>query len=252
MKKRIVLCVTVIVCFLWLPTPGEGTDFNGDGQVDFADFILFATGYQKQDAAFDLNADGVVGFGDFLVFARVYAASGREIQVSDMQALNKAIASAQAGDRIVMANGTWRDADILFAAVGDAGRPITIVAQTPGQVILTGTSRLRFSGRYIVNVVDAPIGAKWEGNMFGGGDIGINVSGISTRTISLTKSEGLFRPVVGSMSTDGAVGVYGDVTGDVDGQARMGKKDVGCDEQSDVPVVFKPLERADVGPVWLN
>ena len=150
MKKNVVLCITMIICFLWLPTSGEGTDFNGDGQVDFADFIFFAKGYQEQDLAFDLNEDGVVGFGDFLVFARVYAQSGREIHVADLSELNKAITSSQAGDRIVMANGTWRDADILFAAVGDAGRPIRLVAQTPGEVILTGTSRLRFSGRYLI------------------------------------------------------------------------------------------------------
>ncbi|MGA1198674.1 MAG: chondroitinase-B domain-containing protein, partial [Candidatus Latescibacterota bacterium] len=149
-RSRLFFVWLVVILVLWLPIPGEGTDFNGDGKVDFSDFILFARGYQEQDEAFDLNADGVVGFGDFLVFARAFAQSGREIKVTDVQALNAAIASAQPGDRIVMGNGIWRDVDILFAAKGDAGRLITLVAEKPGKVILTGHSRLRFSGKYLV------------------------------------------------------------------------------------------------------
>ena len=49
-------------------------DFNDDGSVGFADFVLFAqqfglregdTGY---DAKYDLDEDGAVGFGDFVIF----------------------------------------------------------------------------------------------------------------------------------------------------------------------------------------
>lgn len=534
MKKRSHLGFVwlVLLMVLWLPVAGEGTDFNGDGQVDFSDFILFARGYQEQDMAFDLNADGVVGFGDFLVFARAFAQSGREVLVSDVQALNAAIASAQPGDRIVMANGTWRDVDILFAAKGDAGRLITLVAETPGQVILTGSSRLRFSGQYlvvdglwfkdgaltdghviqfrrdssfeshycrltntaitdynpptdtteykwislfgthnrvdhcfvsgknhdgatvvvwvgdgpndhvidhnyfadrpelgrnggetlrvgtstvsmtlsrtaveynlfercdgeieiissksggniyryntfrsskgmltlrhgngnvvegnfflgegisntggvriigedhrvvnnyfekllgsggrsalvlvdgipdsplsgyfqvkrpliafntfvdctqpielgngkgssgrslppleptfannlvrgtgdrtIVNVVDMPTLAKWEGNLFWGGEIGIDVVGIESKVVLLEKQQGLFRPAVGSVNIDAAVGTYGDIVTDIDGQSRTSQWDVGCDERSDAPIVIRPLVKQDVGPGWKN
>lgn len=50
-------------------------DFNGDGVVDFADFLAFIarfgtrTGDPLYDPLFDLNGDGEVGFSDFLAFA---------------------------------------------------------------------------------------------------------------------------------------------------------------------------------------
>ena len=54
-----------------MPTP----DFDGDGQVTFADFLTFAgkfgtrRGEERYDARCDLNGDGEIGFADFLIFA---------------------------------------------------------------------------------------------------------------------------------------------------------------------------------------
>lgn len=53
--------------------PEEAADFNGDGVVDFSDFLLFARAYSNTgtfDPAFDLNGDGKLNFDDFVVFAR--------------------------------------------------------------------------------------------------------------------------------------------------------------------------------------
>ena len=56
-------------------------DFNGDGRVNFADFLLFTAqfGLRRGDAGyearFDLDGDGTIGFGDFLIFGRAF---GRE------------------------------------------------------------------------------------------------------------------------------------------------------------------------------
>ena len=56
-------------------------DFNGDGEVNFADFIAFARGFGKtdQDADFDarldLNNNGEVDFQDFVLFARQFGGS---------------------------------------------------------------------------------------------------------------------------------------------------------------------------------
>ena len=53
-------------------------DFDGDGQVDFGDFLLFAQNFGKQqtdttfDARFDLDANGQVGFEDFLTFVKAF------------------------------------------------------------------------------------------------------------------------------------------------------------------------------------
>ena len=57
-------------------------DFNGDGRVDFADFVLFTAqfglrqGDPGYDAWYDLDGDGTIGFGDFLIFGRAFDREG--------------------------------------------------------------------------------------------------------------------------------------------------------------------------------
>ena len=62
-------------------------DFNGDGVVDNADYLLFVAVYGKSssdegfDARMDLNNDGIVNIADFLIFVNHYGggASGSEL-----------------------------------------------------------------------------------------------------------------------------------------------------------------------------
>lgn len=50
-------------------------DFDGDGEVAFSDFLLFAGAFGKQQgesgyvSSFDLEANGIIDFNDFLIFA---------------------------------------------------------------------------------------------------------------------------------------------------------------------------------------
>ncbi len=61
-----------------MPSP----DFDGDGQVNFADFLDFAGKYgsrfgqDRYDARCDLNSDGQIDFVDFLIFASRFGATG--------------------------------------------------------------------------------------------------------------------------------------------------------------------------------
>src|SRR5262249_36160641 len=66
------------------------------------------------------------------------------------QELAHAIRAARPGDTLLMADGDWSDADLLFEGDGTAEKPITLRAQTPGQVILSGRSRLRIAGSHVV------------------------------------------------------------------------------------------------------
>lgn len=50
-------------------TSTPSADFNGDLEVNFGDFLLFATAFGTTDARFDLSGDGAIDFADFLVFA---------------------------------------------------------------------------------------------------------------------------------------------------------------------------------------
>jgi len=55
----------------------------------------------------------------------------------------------QPGDTVILANGVWRDIDLLLRGTGKIGQPIRLTAQTPGQVILSGQSQLRLAGAYL-------------------------------------------------------------------------------------------------------
>lgn len=56
------------------PTP----DFNGDGRVDFGDFVALgmhfgaSRGDTRYEAKYDLDQDGTIGFGDFLIFGQAF------------------------------------------------------------------------------------------------------------------------------------------------------------------------------------
>ena len=65
------------------------------------------------------------------------------------QELAAAFVASEPGDVVVMANGTWTDVVISFFAQGVEGDTITLRAETPGQVILDGNSRLRIGGEYL-------------------------------------------------------------------------------------------------------
>lgn len=73
---------------------------------------------------------------------------GRRTVVTTASAINFGIWNA--GDTIIMKNGTWNNQVISLKATGTSTNPIVIEAETSGKVILTGSSRLSFSGKYLV------------------------------------------------------------------------------------------------------
>ena len=52
-------------------------DFDGDGEVAFSDFYLFAEAFGGSDPRFDLDASGVVDFADFFLFAESFGQPAR-------------------------------------------------------------------------------------------------------------------------------------------------------------------------------
>ena len=61
-----------------VPVTGSSADFDGDGNVNFSDFIAFAKNFgrsegdENYDATFDLTGDGNVNFSDFIEFAKQF------------------------------------------------------------------------------------------------------------------------------------------------------------------------------------
>ncbi|WP_340589181.1 polysaccharide lyase 6 family protein [Erythrobacter alti] len=70
--------------------------------------------------------------------------------VSNQEEYAAALDQVGAGDTITLANGEWRDFEIVITGQGTADAPITLTSETPGGVILTGQSNLRIGGEHIV------------------------------------------------------------------------------------------------------
>lgn len=87
-----------------------------------------------------------------LVLMLAAPAVAGEFTVGNGKQLADAIKKHKPGDVIIMADGEWRDVDIKFYANGTAEQPVTLRAQTPGKVILSGASKLRIGGQW--GVVD--------------------------------------------------------------------------------------------------
>ena len=73
-REKLTLSDTGVTLSLAQLTP----DFNGDGKVDFGDFVAFgmrfgaSRGDPRYEAKYDLDEDGTIGFGDFLIFGREF------------------------------------------------------------------------------------------------------------------------------------------------------------------------------------
>ncbi len=78
------------------------------------------------------------------------SAYAKEYFVTTSAELNSAISLSKPGDVIVMKNGTWTNITINFQNNGIAGSPITLKAETIGQVTFSGKSNLRIGGNYLI------------------------------------------------------------------------------------------------------
>lgn len=84
------------------------------------------------------------------VAATASPAAGADYLVRSKDEFKKVSARVQPGDTVRLADGTWRDFRITLSGKGTPDRPITLKAQTPGRVIISGTSDLRLSGEHLV------------------------------------------------------------------------------------------------------
>lgn len=86
-------------------------------------------------------------------FAETVGAEGtplRKIPVATQEEYKAAARIAQPGDVIILSNGVWRDFDLVLDATGTAEHPIYLIAEEPGQVVLSGQSSLRIGGEHLI------------------------------------------------------------------------------------------------------
>ena len=99
-----------------------------------------------------------------VVLMRSRSVHATDFVVSSANEITTAMQMAVPGDSLIMTDGTWTNQQISFAGFGVSGNPITLRAQTPGQVLLNGNSTLDISGDWLV--VD---GLKFEGGALADG-----------------------------------------------------------------------------------
>ncbi|MFC2084548.1 chondroitinase-B domain-containing protein [Bacteroidota bacterium] len=69
--------------------------------------------------------------------------------VSSAMEISNIMNTAEPGDTIIMRNGDWTDERIIFNGNGNEEKNIYLIAETPGYVILSGTSTLRIAGSFL-------------------------------------------------------------------------------------------------------
>ena len=80
----------------------------------------------------------------------VFGIACADTRVETQEEYFDAVKTLEPGDTLVLANGEWRDFEILFEGQGTADRPITLTAETAGKVVITGRSNLRLAGEHLV------------------------------------------------------------------------------------------------------
>ncbi|SDN01399.1 chondroitinase-B domain-containing protein [Kriegella aquimaris] len=72
------------------------------------------------------------------------------IYVRDFAELNRAIKQVNPGGEIILVNGVWKDVQIKFFGRGTKEKPITLRAETPGEVFIEGQSYLHLGGENLI------------------------------------------------------------------------------------------------------
>ena len=86
----------------------------------------------------------------FLLFQIVVIAQTTTTTVSNIIEFDTAIKTAVPGSKIILKNGVWKDVHFKAKGIGTKEAPILITAETDGEVIITGDSRLNISGEYVI------------------------------------------------------------------------------------------------------
>ena len=98
------------------------------------------------------NQSGTNGAGRHcpLIAMLLFIAACADPLVTTQEEFDAAVRAARPGDTITMANGVWRDFEMVFTGEGTADQPITLTAETKGKVIISGVSNLRIAGEHLV------------------------------------------------------------------------------------------------------
>jgi len=70
--------------------------------------------------------------------------------VKNIDEYNQAVSNAKPGDVITLANGVWKDVELVFEGVGTKESPIKLTVEEKGKVSIEGASNLQLAGEYLI------------------------------------------------------------------------------------------------------
>ncbi|RED43866.1 poly(beta-D-mannuronate) lyase [Winogradskyella eximia] len=70
--------------------------------------------------------------------------------VKNISQFNDAVKNAKPGDIITLANGVWKDAELVFEGKGTLEKPIKLTVESKGKVTLEGASNLQLAGEHLI------------------------------------------------------------------------------------------------------
>ncbi|MEI8086176.1 MAG: polysaccharide lyase 6 family protein [Paludibacter sp.] len=73
----------------------------------------------------------------------------KSTKVQNIEQYKECVKAVVAGDTIILSNGVWKDAQLVFKGLGESGKYICLMAETPGKVRLEGKSCLTLSGNWL-------------------------------------------------------------------------------------------------------
>lgn len=84
-----------------------------------------------------------------ILMLKISVCQASRILVTTETEFDNSTKNAIAGDTIVLKNGIWENIELKFYASGEKEKPIVLTAESPGKVVLTGTSILKIYGEYL-------------------------------------------------------------------------------------------------------
>lgn len=122
--------------------------------------VFIVKNYQTKRIMFKTNTHYILSFYTLLFFCYCtlslsscegeMGAVGEKGMVHNVDEFNKAVKTAEPGDKIVLASGIWEDAELIFKGTGTAEKPITLTVQEKGKTTLEGQSFLKVAGEHLI------------------------------------------------------------------------------------------------------
>ena len=85
-----------------------------------------------------------------LTMGSIHNVWAKEHLVESQEQYRALLTQLAPGDSIILRDGIWNDFEIIFEGRGEPGLPVTLRAETPGQVYITGQSNLSLAGEYLL------------------------------------------------------------------------------------------------------